>query len=115
VRGEREAESAEALMRSRYVAYATGAVDHLVRTLHPEHVERSIGEQALLAQLRLACSTYRYMGLEVRAHEERGDEAFVVFRARVFEKGRDRSFAERSRFARVDGAWRYLDGTTEPA
>ena len=101
-------------MRSRYVAYATGAVDHLVRTLHPAHVDRAIGDEVLRAQLRLACSTYRYMGLEVRAHEERGDEAFVTFRARVFEKGRDRSFGERSRFARVDGAWRYLDGATEP-
>jgi uncharacterized protein YchJ len=34
----------------------------------------------------------------------------VLFRASVFEKGQDRSFTERSLFARDGAAWRYLSG-----
>ena len=37
LKGERAAETAEALMRSRYAAYALGEVDYILDTLHPEH------------------------------------------------------------------------------
>jgi SEC-C motif-containing protein len=112
VRGEREAASAEALMRSRFVAYATGEIEHLVRSLHPDHVDLAIGSDALRASLRAACNAYRYTGLEVLSVEPGEQVSFVTFRARVFEKGRDLSFTERSRFLRTELGWRYLDGTT---
>ena len=38
----------------------------------------------------------------------------VTFLARVYEKGQDRSFVERSDFRRVDGAWRYVGALDEP-
>ena len=38
--GERHAETAEELMRSRYAAYALGNADYLFRTWHPAHAAR---------------------------------------------------------------------------
>ena len=100
-------------MRSRYAAYAIGDVDYLVSTLHPDHGDRQVPLEVLRASLRAACRDYRYTGLEVRAAETEGDRAMVAFFARVFQRGVDLSFGERSRFERVAGAWRYLDGETE--
>jgi uncharacterized protein YchJ len=37
----------------------------------------------------------------------------VHFAAKVFQKGKDLSFSERSIFAKIDGAWRYLEGSTD--
>ena len=37
LKGERTADTAEALMRSRYAAYALGEIDYILDSLHPEH------------------------------------------------------------------------------
>jgi GNAT superfamily N-acetyltransferase len=39
----------------------------------------------------------------------------VLFHARIFERGEDRSFSELSTFVREDGAWRYASGVSLPA
>jgi SEC-C motif-containing protein len=52
------------------------------------------------------------MGLRVLDHDEDVDGARVLFSVRAFEKGRDVSFHELSRFRQDNGAWRYLDGDT---
>ena len=64
-RGEREATDARALMRSRYAAFVLKKVDYLWRTLHPDHEDRSRPRDEVLAALREACSTHRYLGLTV--------------------------------------------------
>lgn len=112
-RGEKQPPTPEALMRSRYAAFATGDVDYLVKTLHPDHRDRQLPAEMLVSSLRSACREQRYTGLEVFEASEDGDKGHVRFRARVFQKGRDLSFSETSRFERIDGAWRYLDGETE--
>jgi SEC-C motif-containing protein len=99
-------------MRSRYAAFALGEVDYLIRTIHPEHADASVPRETLAAALRGACRTYKYTGLSVLEHRSEGDVATVVFRAKVFDKGRDLSFTEASTFERVDGAWRYRSGET---
>jgi SEC-C motif-containing protein len=107
--GERDATTAEELMRSRYTAFATGDVDHLVRTWHP----RTRPEV-----LELDPST-RWTGLTV-VRTERGaaadDEGLVEFVARFEEPSAATGRAvtgrlrEVSRFARRAGRWVYVDG-----
>lgn len=99
-------------MRSRYAAFALTEVDYLIRTLHPEHPDASVPHDALAATLRGACRAYKYTGLTILEQRSEGDVATVVFRAKVFDKGRDLSFTETSQFERVDGAWRYRSGET---
>lgn len=101
-RGE-AAPTAGQLMRSRYSAYALGLYDYLAATWHartrPPAAELQGGDGA------------RWLGLEVRSEQERGDEATVEFVARCKTGGRARRLHEVSRFLREDGRWYYLDGT----
>jgi SEC-C motif-containing protein len=98
-------------MRSRFAAYARGDVEYLWRTLHSDHEDRAAPREQFVRTAKHACATYKYMRL--RIVEACADE--VLFRASVFEKGRDISFLELSTFARDDGAWRYLRGVMRAA
>lgn len=101
----------EALMRSRYVAYAVGDVGHVMRTTHPEGPHWEPDARAWAEELRRYCAAVRFEGLTVRSATTDGDTGAVTFFARLTANGRDLSFGEASRFARVDGKWLYLDGT----
>ncbi len=116
-KGEREATTPEALMRSRFAAFAMGDAEYLWRTLHPEHEDRASDREAVLRAMRATSRALKFIRLTVL--EARGDR--VLFVAGIFERGRDRSFAEVSTFARArePGAtgpagepapWRYRDG-----
>lgn len=110
-RGEEPAD-AVTLMRSRFAAYALGEVAYLWRTLHPDHPDRAAGEAAHTASVRTARQQLRYVRLGVLEASEgpEQDQAHVLFHAEIYERGKDRSFAERSEFRRVNGTWRYLRG-----
>jgi SEC-C motif domain protein len=111
-KGEREAPTPEALMRSRFSAFATSQVDYLVRTIHPDHDERKLPDDVLRPMIQASCRAYRYTGLEVEATSSEGDHGSVTFFAKVFEKGVDHSFREVSTFGRTADGWRYLSGQT---
>jgi SEC-C motif-containing protein len=99
-------------MRSRYAAFALKEVDYLWRTLHVDHPDRARPAEDVLRELRDACSANRYMGLRILETEEPDAKglAHVMFAARVFRKGHDLSFVERSEFLRDREGWRYLRG-----
>ena len=97
-------------MRSRYAAFALGLGAYLVRTLAAGHPDRDQGEAALALALSRVKERQRFLGLTILEASEDGDEGRVTFHARVFERGADRSFTERSRFVREGGAWRYESG-----
>lgn len=113
-RGEREAETPEALMRSRYSAFALGLGDYLVRTLTEDHPDRAAGDADLARELSRAKDRQRFLGLEIRETSIAEDTGEVRFYARIFERGVDRSFEERSTFRKEHGAWRYASGTLYP-
>lgn len=96
------ASSPEALMRSRYTAFATRDVVHLERSWHPStRPERLTLDDAV-----------EWWRLVVIRSESDGARGTVEFRA----SWRDPSTAahgemhETSRFRRIDGDWFYLDG-----
>lgn len=94
-------------MRSRYSAFALGLGDYLVRTLSREHPDRALDPLELSRQLSRAKDRQRFLGLTILSTRVDGDAGEVTFHARIFERGEDRSFTERSTFVREDGAWRY--------
>ncbi|ATB28802.1 YchJ family protein [Melittangium boletus] len=110
--GAAEAPDAEALMRSRYSAFALREVEYLWRTLHPEHPDRARPKDDFLREVRAQASALKYPRLQVldRQLADVGGTAVVLFHAHVFEKGRDRSFVERSEFQHDGTGWRYLRG-----
>jgi SEC-C motif-containing protein len=116
-RGEREAPTPEALMRSRYAAYAKKLAPYIYRTTHADHEDRKRPEADVMREIRNAMSNLRFMHLSVLDREEPNENrlARVLFMARVFEKGQNRSFIELSDFLHDGTGWRYLQGRQTPA
>lgn len=100
------AADAEALMRSRYSAYALSMVRYLLESWH-ETTRPALTEADLDPAMR-------WLGLRIVAHQVDpvdADAAVVEFIARYrIGGGSAQRLHERSRFRRVDGHWRYLDG-----
>jgi SEC-C motif-containing protein len=116
-RGEAEAPDAEALMRSRFSAFALKDPAYLWKTLHPDHADRARPKEEFIKSIKRSGASLRYMRLSVLDRDGPDEEgtARVLFVAEVFEKGRDLSFMELSRFQRDEEGWRYLDGQLAPA
>lgn len=104
------APSPEALMRSRYTAYAVADTGHLVRTTHADSPHRQADLRAWAEELRRYCAAVRFEGLTVHEADTDGASGRVRFYARITLDGRDVSFGEHSRFLLVDGRWLYVDG-----
>lgn len=108
------ATTAERLMRSRFSAYAVGDVEYIVATTHPGGPHFGFDPFAWRAGIADFCGETEFVGLRILDRGElTGGGAFVTFRAALVQNLRDASFAERSQFRRLDGAWKYFDG--EPA
>ena len=101
--GERQAETAEQLMRARYSAYAVDDLDYVWQTWHPRTRPEALTPAAGLT----------WTGLEIldtvdgRTGDESGE---VEFRAHYRESRRSGTLHERSRFAVRARRWFYLDG-----
>lgn len=106
--------TAEALMRSRYAAYASGKVGYIIQTTHPDSPLPPHNEVVWRKELQQFCRGTQFVGLQIMATEEIDRQtATVTFRAVLFQGGRDASFTERSLFARLRGRWFYVRPMTE--
>jgi len=95
-RGAAQAETPEELMRSRYAAYAVGALDHVFRTWHPRTRPASLDPDPGLEWTGLEVVDASGDEVEFVAHWRRGDQAGLLH--------------ERSRFEQRRGRWVYVDG-----
>ena len=105
IKGIKNAPTAEALMRSRYSAFATGAADYLVNTTHiskrKHHNKRDI----------LAWSqANKWLKLEILASTENT----VTFKAYYLDENlKAQVHYEHSTFKLENGKWFYVDGEFE--
>lgn len=96
------APTAEALMRSRYSAYVLALHDYLLATWHPSTRPADLGADE---------PGLKWLGLEVKRHEQKDDtHATVEFVARSKLGGRAHRLHETSRFVLEEGRWYYVDG-----
>lgn len=106
--GEREAATAEALMRARYSAYTKCDVDFLERSLHPQHRADYDREAS-----RRWAERSEWLKLEIAATEagkEDDEEGRVEFVATFKEKGIVRRHHENGLFKKENGKWYFVDG-----
>ena len=97
-----QAPNAEALMRSRYSAYARNLTEYLLDTWHAS---------TRPSLLEPHPPGLRWLGLQVRSHlTQDADHATVEFVARSKLGGRAARLHETSRFVREQGRWYYVDG-----
>lgn len=100
--GQASAPGAEALMRSRYTAYTLGDEAYLRASWDP---------RTLPAERLVHDEPTKWLGLEVKQHQQDGDSATVEFVARYKIGGRAQRLHEVSRFIKYDGKWFYVDGS----
>jgi SEC-C motif domain protein len=98
--------TAEALMRSRYSAFATGNVDYLYETLADD--QRKDFDRAATGDW---ANKSEWLGLDIVATEEGGDTdstGTVTFAAHFSRDGKQLAHRERSLFQRDgEGRWRF--------
>jgi SEC-C motif domain protein len=102
------------LMRSRFAAYALGLGAYLVETLAKTHPDLNLPRDELVRTLSRVKERQRFTGLRILHHASEEKSGEVLFFARIFERGQDRSFAELSDFVREGEAWRYASGILLP-
>lgn len=101
-KGERAAPSAEALMRSRYSAFAFCDAAYLAATWHPSTrpatIEFNPGQAWLMLRIIAASTDGDAATVEFSAKSRIGTDSFTL--------------QEVSRFVREGGRWLYVDGDT---
>jgi len=117
IEGDRDAKTAEELMRARYSAYATDRTRFVIESHDPE-TRHELDEKATEKWAK----GNDWLGLEVIETKKGGkkDEEGIVEFVATFSDERDRTQThhERSEFVRRDGAWYFHDGDVivkEPA
>lgn len=95
------AADALALMRSRYSAYVLEREDYLRASWDPATCPVDLSPDGHIKWLRLTIIEHRPID---DTHAE------VHFEAKFIAAGRHGRMLERSRFQKVDGRWRYVDG-----
>jgi SEC-C motif-containing protein len=102
------APTAEALMRARYSAFATGNAEYLLDSWHPDTRPRTLSLDP----------AQRWERLEILGTTGGGllhDEGTVEFRAHYEHTTHTGVLHELSRFTKTGGRWVYVDGdTTRP-
>ncbi|QRY42976.1 YchJ family protein [Mycolicibacterium boenickei] len=101
--GARPAPTAVALMRSRFSAFAVGDVDYLLTSWHPDTRPADLTLDGTITWRRLQI-------VDTDAGDEADATGVVEFRAQYVHGDGRHILHERSRFVRVKGEWRYVDG-----
>lgn len=120
----------EALMRSRYAAFASGRASYVMDTTHPEGTAYESDREAWERSIAQFSSSTDFVGLKILVADLEGgspegpsegaqpegiqpeeiQSGEVTFRATLRQGDRDVSFTEHSRFLKVQGRWLYHSG-----
>ena len=96
-----------ALMQSRYAAYATRHIDHIIKTTHPDSPHHQPNRGVWRNQVEVFCETFDFVGLTIHDSETEAFQGWVTFTAHLNQGKQDASFTECSRFFRQNGVWLY--------
>ena len=108
--GEKTAQTAEELMRSRYSAFVKSEIDFIVETHHPE-TRSSVDKN----EIETWAKDSEWKGLEILGTEEgtsEDEEGLVDFVANYEANGEEVSHKERSLFKKQDGVWYFYNAAS---
>ena len=112
IQGERQAETAEQLMRSRYSAYVMKEIGYLRGSLHPDH-RSDFNEKSTRAWAENA-DWHKLDILKTAGGGPEDTEGKVEFMAVFTEKGALKEHHELSTFRKEAGTWYLVSGETLP-
>jgi SEC-C motif-containing protein len=106
IKGTRESETAEELMRARYSAFVTGNIDFIVASTHTR-----TRKEIDLAFIREWSETSTWRGLEIfETKQVNENKPIISFEAQFTQQGEDHRHREKSLFERENGKWRFVTG-----
>ncbi|MFY4807423.1 YchJ family protein [Aliarcobacter butzleri] len=98
------------LMKSRFSAYAFEQSEYIIKTTYKDNPDFSTNISVWKEEIEMFSKNTNFEKLEILNFEESEFEAFVTFKATLFQNNNDISFIEKSRFKKLDGIWLYVDG-----
>ncbi|WP_354624382.1 YchJ family protein [Psychromonas sp. MME2] len=104
---QQQANSCEALMRSRYSAFVLQLGQYLFTTYHADY-------RGSLTPKQLAEKTVEWKNLQIIATETLTNRGFVEFKAWFIDNGLLSCHHERSNFVKDHEQWLYCDGEIYP-
>ncbi|MDI9819698.1 MULTISPECIES: YchJ family protein [unclassified Legionella] len=110
ITGKQTPETPEALMRSRYTAYAMANIDYIKETMRHGAL---IGFQETEAK-RWAKRVHWIKLHVLKSDIKNSTTGYVEFEASFVDGSRLKSLHEKSRFMREEGQWYYVGGTHLP-
>lgn len=108
IKGEKQAETAEQLMRSRYVAYVKKEIYYLATSLHPDH--RKDFDPKSTRDWVESAEWHKLEILGTKAGGTDDAEGEVEFIATFTQKGNAMKHHELATFTKEDGKWYFVDG-----
>ncbi len=108
ISGEKLPETAEALMRSRYSAFAKAEIDYLIDTIHPDK-RKEFDRKSVVAWAKKS-EWLDFKLLDTQKGGSEDSEGQVEFIAEYRQKGKRRHHHELAQFKRADDRWYFYDG-----
>jgi SEC-C motif-containing protein len=97
----------EALMRSRYSAYALANIDYIKKTMKGKPLAKFNESEA-----KAWAMTVKWLKLKIiKVSDTSPEQGFVEFIAKFIDHGQHLALHENSEFQLIDGQWFYVDGT----
>lgn len=107
---QKQAETAEKMLRSRFTAHVVNNIDYIMSTVHPDKQE---GHDA--ASIKEWCENTKWKDLEIIEQEkgqEGDDVGYIEFKAQfTTANGAKDEHHEKSEFKKIDGKWYFYEGT----
>ena len=108
ISGRNEAVTAQALMRSRYVAFTCANADYLMRSHSAK--TRPVKDRKNIEKWAKSVTWMGLTILETQAGESSDEIGTVEFKATYLENGKPQQIHEKSLFRRENGKWVYVSG-----
>ena len=104
------ASTALELMKSRYSAYAASDSDYIINTTHRDNKDYTTDIESWKSKIHEFFDHTEFKGLEILDFVDGEKEAYVTFKATLFQGAIDTSFIEKSKFVKVNNLWLYHSG-----
>lgn len=98
------------LMKSRFCAFAVLNAEYIIFTSHENNPDFTDDLKSWNEDILNFSKNTSFNKLEVIDFIDDEVESFVTFKATLFQNKNDISFIEKSRFLKVEGIWKYVDG-----
>lgn len=98
------------LMKSRYSAFASNDSAYIMETTHRENPDFTYDKKTWEKNIQEFFKYSDFNKLEIYDFTDGEKEAYVIFKATIFQGAIDVSFVEKSKFLKVNNQWLYHSG-----